>query len=143
MTKTFTPPPIARQYCRHYHYDRGPRCNVGVVLTEPGACFVCMPDKGDTREPCPKREEWTSAERATWREYQSESTERLINAIAALPRPMRTGGTVACPNCDGGTIRYDRWHRGASLNCSTPHCCGARFITKEPTDWPAGKDETP
>lgn len=98
-------------------------------------------EDGQPRPQCGQREEWSDEERGAWEAYHKESIGRLIAAIGVLPCPipMRTGGNVACPSCEGGEIRYDRWYRGASFTCSTPHCCGAHFSIKEPTDWPAGK----
>ncbi|WP_426162995.1 hypothetical protein [Sandarakinorhabdus sp. DWP1-3-1] len=63
---------------------------------------------------------------------------RLVAAITALPTaiPLRTGGFVPCPSCDG-QVRYDRWHRGASLCCSTEGCCEARFNIAAGAVWPA------
>jgi hypothetical protein len=91
----------------------------------------------EPRGECLKRENYTDEERATWETAVQARMERLGNAVQALPKaiPLRTGGTIDCPNCTG-TIRYDRWHRGAELHCSTEYCCGARFSIAPGADWP-------
>lgn len=145
MLTKFERPPRATKHCRHYSYERGknyldggPRCAVGIDLSAPGASFVCMPDKAETRCPCPKREEYTEAEREAWQRSVADGMERLGAAVQALPKaiPLRTGGNIECPNC-GGSLRYDRWHRGAEIKCSTEGCCGAHFNIAAGADWPA------
>jgi hypothetical protein len=156
MARDFTPPPKAGHHCRHYSYrlaprdvaDVRPQCAVGQSFEEPGSTLRCMPppkEGGDQRPRphCPVREEWNEAERARWDQYRDDGMARLVAALAVLPRPipMRSGGNVPCPSCDGGTIRYDRWWRGASLTCSTLHCCNVSFNIADPTDWPQSKDD--
>lgn len=141
----FTPPPRARHHCRFYEYklglEGGPLCAAGLNNADPpGFAFRnCCPEP---KEVCGDREEWTEEERATSAAWGLLRMERHIAALAVLPRPipMRSGGEVDCPSCDG-KIRYDRWYRGASLECSTPYCCGARFSIADPCDWPAPKGE--
>jgi hypothetical protein len=89
-------------------------------------------------EPCPKREEYTEAERTAWQAALDAMRARLGAAVSALPRaiPLRTGGEIDCPNCTG-KLRYARWHRGAEISCTTPHCCGAHFSIAAGADWPA------
>jgi hypothetical protein len=141
----FTRPPHASEHCRHYSYkrpftlpDSGPCCALGIDLSAPGASFVCMPEKGKIAQACQRREEYTDAERAAWQAAVAASAQRLGKAVQALPRaiPLRSGGVIDCPNCDG-KIRYDRWHRGAELRCSTPYCCAAHFSIAAGADWPS------
>lgn len=119
------PPPVAREHCRHYSYElesRGPRCALGIDLSAPGASFVCMPGKEGTRQPCPKRENWTDEEKATWQAWEFESTARMIAAIGALPTLDGRGTEkVNCPSCSG-EITYFRIPTRAYVECSTPHC---------------------
>lgn len=143
----FTPPPRARFHCRRYSYSMdglrsvtgvrfpgGPRCAIGILIPDGGALKTCCPEPS---EACVARAEWTDEERAAYTAWGEESRSRLIAAIMALPAPipLRSGGWVKCPNC-GGQIRYDRWERGAELNCSTPYCCGAHFSIAPDVEWP-------
>lgn len=147
MIAPFTRPLRATRHCRHYSYERGPdfnangpRCAAGVDLSAAGAAGACMPEP---RGACSAREEYSNAEREAWKAACDASQNRLGAAIAALPAPipLRTGGHVPCPNC-GGEIRFDRWHRGASLACSTDGCCAARFNIAAGADWPVHHKET-
>lgn len=125
MTREFNPPPIARQHCRHYSYslgrEHGPRCAAGVDLEAPGVTIrPCMPDPAF---PCPNREEWTAEERAAWETYQAESQARMIAAMGVLPEVQPFSMVrLACPNCDGGTLKKSRTRRRIYVECSTPHC---------------------
>lgn len=135
----------ATHHCRHYSYDRGtdwldggPRCARGLDLNVPGSSACCMPAPNG---PCTLREEYTDDERAAWKVWTSERMDRLGKAVQALPRaiPLRTGGTIECPNC-GGRLRYDRWHRGAAIQCETENCCGAQFNIAAGAEWPVSKE---
>jgi hypothetical protein len=144
VTNRFDPPLRATMHCRHYSYERGvllhgPKCAQGIDLSAPGAGRMCWPE-ADVGQPCAVREEYTDAERIAWETYRDDRMIRLSMAVCALPRaiPMRSGGTVPCPNCDG-TIRYGRWRGGAELNCSTAHCCGARFNLSGVDVWPSNE----
>lgn len=90
------------------------------------------------KAPRPLRAEWTDEERATYETWGKASYLRLAAAVRALPRaiPLRTGGTIDCPNCDG-KLQYGRWHRGAEIHCSTPFCCSAHFSIAAGADWPS------
>ncbi len=110
----FKRPLHATHHCRHYSFERsakwedsGPRCAIGVDLSKPGACGMCMPER---RGECMRREEYTEAERLAWSTARDEHQARLFSALAAIPHPipMRTGGKMICPNC-GGDLRYARW----------------------------------
>lgn len=148
MPARFERPPKASHHCRHYSYklpisaaESGPTCAKGLDLSEPCSSAVCMPDPGRAPFcPCAQREEYTDAERAAWKAATEERMARLVRAIAALPAPipLRTSGSVACPNC-GGELRYARWHRGAEIGCSTEYCCGGRFSIEAGKDWPSVK----
>lgn len=139
----FTPPPRARFHCRSYSYapglSGGPHCAAGI--DQSGGVEPCM---SEPKGFCPSRAEWTEDERVAWAAWGKLSMARLIAAVAALPRaiPLRTGGEVDCPNCDG-RLRYDRWHRGAEIKCSTPFCCGAHFNIAAGVDWPAPSPPPP
>lgn len=134
----FTRPPIARQHCRHYSYTPGPSggpgCAVGIDLTA-RPVTPCMPEP---KAPCPLRAEWTEAERSTWETWAQAARLRLGAAVTALPRaiPLRTGGMIDCPNCDG-KLSYGRWCGGAEIRCSTPFCCAAHFSIAAGVDWPS------
>lgn len=142
MPKAFELPLHASNHCRHYSYERGknwldggPRCARNLDLTVPGSSGCCMPEP---RGPCTLREEYTDAERAAWEAARSAGMGRLANAVLAVPHPipMRTGGTMECPNCEG-VLHYGRWRGGAEIQCETPNCCGAHFNIKGDTPWPA------
>lgn len=140
--REFTPPPQATRNCRHYSYNlggRGSACALGIDLSTPGASNPCW---GDADGGCNLREDYTAEERAAWREWVDGSIDRLGLAIGALPAPIPLGttGKIACPNC-GGDLHYSRWHRGASVQCATPHCCGARMSIEAGKDWPQPKAE--
>lgn len=144
--REFTPPLRATGHCRHYSYchgdlmsDRGPQCAAGCDLSAPGASRGCWPAP---EAECADRQEYTDDERAAWREWVDGSITRLGLAIDALPAPipLNTTGKIACPNC-GGDLHYGRWHRGASIQCATPHCCGARMSIEAGKDWPRPKAE--
>jgi len=144
MTRTFQRPQRATHHCRHYGYEtgltgRGPLCAAGVDLSAPGASRPCMPEPA-AADYCDKRQDYTTDERATWKAWQAESRERLTKAVQALPAPipLRTSGAVDCPNCDGGSLHYARWHRGAEIKCTTANCCGAHFSIEAGKDWPQG-----
>lgn len=133
----------ATNHCRHYSYERsaepslsGPHCAVGIDLNEPGACLPCLPYPEGHQ--CPRREEYTDVEREIWRKSLQEHTERLVDALGAVPHPipLRTSGVVECPNCQG-RLHYSRWERGAEIGCETEYCCGARFSIAPGVDWPA------
>ena len=129
------PPPIAREHCRHYNYERGldggPRCAVGLDLSAPGAAKCCWPDP---KIVCASRENWTDEEKAKWEAWQAEHTGRMIAAIAALP-PLEGRATVAidCPSCSG-KITYVRIPTRAYVECSTPHCVQFEANVRGP--WP-------
>lgn len=139
MTKTFKQPLRASKHCRHYSYELGlgggPRCARELDLTAPGSTKCCMPDPNG---PCTLRQEYTDEERAAWAAAREESSARLVEAIKAVPHPipMRSGGTVACPNCEG-VLHYGRWRGGGEIKCETEFCCGAHFNIKGDTPWPS------
>ncbi|WP_199223796.1 MULTISPECIES: hypothetical protein [unclassified Novosphingobium] len=94
----------------------------------------------EPRGTCAQRQEWTDEERAAWSSAVEAGMARMVAAIAALPAPipLRTSGSVECPNCLG-TLSYSRWHRGAEICCATPGCTSARFNIAAGADWPARK----
>jgi hypothetical protein len=138
----FTRPLRATHHCRHYSYERGllggPRCAIGQDVS--GVILKCLPAANAKDHHCVAREEYTDDERAAWEVSCGEGMERLGKAVSALPAaiPMRSGGYVDCPNCDG-QIRYDRWQGGAELACSTEGCCGAHFNLSGVKEWPSRK----
>jgi hypothetical protein len=140
-------PPHATHHCRHYSYVRdvssidkqGPHCACGLDLREkPGASQVCMPPnveldrKAPPPEPCDWREEYTDAERAAWEAWREESSKRMFSILPLLPGSSNkkdraswgTQGTMACPACKVGTIRWVRARVNGHIHagCSTPHC---------------------
>jgi hypothetical protein len=133
-----TRPIRATWHCRHYSYEPGPgggpRCALGA--DQSAGVQPCMPKP---RGECPKREEYTDAERAAWEAETKASLKRVGNAVGALPHPipLRSTGKVQCPNC-GGQLHYSRWERGAAVECETPHCVGpVRFNIAAGADWPS------
>ncbi|WP_417261644.1 hypothetical protein [Celeribacter sp.] len=144
-TQDFTPPPRARQHCRHYSYElghgwplgegSGPRCAVGVNMDDGGASEPCMPNPAGW---CPKREEWTEEERAAWETWAKDSRARIATIFAALPRQIEVNTTdsMTCPAC-GGSLRYGRWRGGAQVHCESSHCCSVRVNVDESKGWPA------
>lgn len=139
----FERPLRATHHCRHYSYElglqgRGPLCAQGIDLSgQSGASLLCGSTVAENHRPCPKREEYTDAEREAWRTHLDASRVRLGNAVQALPKPipLRTQGHVDCPNCDG-QLHYARWHRGAEIKCTSPSCAHAHFNIEAGKDWP-------
>ena len=130
----FNPPLRATGHCRHYSYmrdrlDRGPTCALGLDLTGPGASRKCWPVDTSTGAGCgcDRREEYTEAERAAWGDYVAARTARMVLILPAIPgkdEGRGKAGTIPCPACDGGVVR---WSRAASNGhlwaaCSTPNC---------------------
>lgn len=131
---TSAKPPRARQHCKHYSYERGPRCAVGVDMSAPGSSSPCMPNATG----CPKREDWTDEERAEWEAWEQQRVTRMFAVIAALPElDGRSTETVECPNCDG-KITYIRVPSRAYIECSTPDC--AKFEANVRGPWPPKGD---
>ena len=135
---TFTPPVRATSHCRHYSFDlmsdSVPQCALGLDPAAPGIVVSCWSVfTGD----CPKRQEYTDRERAAWQAWTRGTMDRLGAAVSALPAPipLNRRGAVTCPSC-GGVLHYGRWHRGASIQCETDHCCAARFNIAAGVDWP-------
>lgn len=134
-------------HCRHYSFDRRadqPNCALGIDLGAPGASRSCWPFPKLRNPPrqCPLRSEYTAEERVAWEDWISARLVRLGNAVAALPAPLPVGcvGHLDCPNC-GGTLRWGRWHGGASVRCETPDCAEARFNVARGAEWPlTGKE---
>jgi hypothetical protein len=136
-------PARASRHCRHYSYERdrrgillggrggGPLCARGVDLrSEPGGSVPCMPpalpgEKPSFRpcEPCALREEYSEAERAAWQAWRDESTHRMLVIYAAIPAEG-LDGSLPCPGCDAGTVRWSRALSNQHLQaaCSTPNC---------------------
>lgn len=126
-------PPIARKHCRHYEYRRsargimfddgsGPHCNVGCDLSAPKATAACMPPDSQRGAPCPKREEWTEAERKATTEFAAQSMARLVAILPQIPE-QGDGGTFTYPVCDG-TVSWSRArsNRHVHARCSTRWC---------------------
>lgn len=117
-------PPHATEHCRHYSYNGEPVCAVNVSIQN--ALATCCTDKGD----CPKREDYTIAERHAWNTYVGEKMTRNMKAVASLPNSIAERSTVEveCPNC-GGTLRCVRWSGGANLDClTTRYCVGPMYL---------------
>lgn len=135
---------MGQNHCRHYSYERGltgrgSLCAVGVDLSARGN-RACMPPPHD---PCPRREEWTDAERAAASAERDAGMARFSAAVHALPRPVECGERVAvkCPNCAGGTVVVDRMRNGhAWVQCTTAGCVGPVHLNiRRETKWPPNK----
>ncbi|WP_449255171.1 hypothetical protein [Bosea sp. (in: a-proteobacteria)] len=132
----------ATHHCRHYSYERdrrgillgcdggGPLCARGVDLrSDPGATRACMPAElsdGQSRrvvDPCDLREDYTDPERAAWSAWREESTRRMLVICAAIPAEG-FDGSLPCPGCGAGTVRWSRAlsNRHLQVACSTPNC---------------------
>ncbi len=130
----------ANDHCRFYSYERGlgggPRCAQGVDL-ERGSTRCCMPDQ---KEPCGMRQEYTNEERHAWMEYVVRGTQRLAEAIAAIPEPIKVGtqGRTTCPHCSG-FLTWQRMSNGhVWLQCTGPDCIGpVHFTVPRDRPWPA------
>jgi len=133
----------ATKHCRHYSYDRGetflsggPKCALGIDLSEPRACNPCMPAP---IAPCDKRADYTDEERAAWRAYTDHRLQMLGDAIKALGNPVACGESrdVACPHCSG-KLTVQRMRNGhAWLQCSTPGCIApVHFNIGRTVAWP-------
>ena len=139
----FDRPLRATKHCRHYHYVRGfgpehgPSCSLGIDLSAPGASFACMPDKQETRQPCPKREDYTEEERQRWGAWRDQSSERMFAAIAALPpTAIYKASEIDCPSC-AGRLRLELTARRGYVECSTPHCAKFEVALKHGVkSWP-------
>lgn len=146
-----THPLHATHHCRHYSYERGkdwplgegagPRCALGVDLTRPGSSAMCMPDGGQPRGLCSRREDYTDAERAAWRSFVDAGRKRLAAVMSALPRAIPVGSsvTITCPCCGGG-VACHRWQGGAAVVCTTPDCAAVRLNIAIGAEWPAPKE---
>lgn len=133
MPKSFDPPLHATAHCRHYSYNGAPNCAIGVDLSKAGSCQVCMPTPNPAKR-CPKRENYTEAERAAWKDWTRAAMFRAVDALVLIPGDSNLkldrkywgkSGSFSCPSCGGGLVRWMR----ASVNghihfrCSTPNCC--------------------
>lgn len=120
----------ANLHCRHYSYKNGPVCALGEDLSAPKAFVPCMPPGTFSAAPgqCPKREEYTDEERATWKVYVRESLEGYAKALAAIPKadPKNKGGsgTIPCAKCGTRTIHWARstYNNHLRAQCTTPEC---------------------
>jgi hypothetical protein len=138
MPVKFEKPLRASQHCRHYSYnlgamldDQGPCCAKGLDLTGPGAANVCMP-KGGWPGSCAKREEYTAVERDIWDKWKAASLGRMIQVLEVIPGSADRKdkdywgktGTVQCPACGDGKVRWTRAPSNGHLwaSCSTPNC---------------------
>lgn len=119
-------PPRAREHCRHYSYQRGwnggPQCARGVDMSGAGAALPCMPPDHQRGATCAKREDWSSAERAAWKEFSTNNIARAGVIVQAIPR-AGDSGRIECPVC-GGTVSWSRARLNGHLHaaCSTPNC---------------------
>lgn len=121
-------PPKAREHCRHYSYQRGwnggPRCARGVDMDAAGAALPCMPPEYQRGAACPKREEWSAAEREAWKSFSTNSIARAGVIMAAIPWDgAGDSGLIECPVCDG-KVSWSRARSNGHLHasCSTPNC---------------------
>jgi hypothetical protein len=81
-----------------------------------------MPDP--TAE-CPKREEWTAAEREASKAWSAEHMERLRVVMLNIPEGFGPA-TMPCPGCGVGTVHWGRARSNKHLHahCTTPNCFG-------------------
>lgn len=135
-----SPRPLrATNHCRHYSYERGPKCARGLDFAPGDAVKKCMPLGDGEKSICPKRQEYTEQERQDWDRWQTLSLRRLSAVLKALPAPIpeRTSGSMTCPNC-GGVTNYSRWVGGAALSCAKADCVSpVRFSIAPGAEWPA------
>lgn len=142
----FVQPLRATQHCRHYSYesglDGGPRCAKGLDPSNPASTIARC--GSEPSYACEARAEYTDEERVAWRQAADARMARLGRAVDALPRaiPLRTSGTVVCPNCRGW-LSYARWHHGAEISCETENCGGACFNIAAGADWPIMGEQRP
>lgn len=134
-------PPAARQHCRHYRYvrgpDGGPRC--AVSSAPPVDWLACMPPDPSPLVPgnttprvlpripvaCPKREEWTEAERAAWQVWRREAMLRAVLIMRVIQSVQSvSAGVIPCPACGVGTVSWSRAACNGHIHarCSTPDC---------------------
>jgi hypothetical protein len=141
-------PPRATNHCRHYSYERGetlsdggPRCAAGCDLSASGSVAVCMPQ---ATAACSKREEYTDAERATWKAYTGKRMAMVGEALAVFGAvECGTERREPCPHCTG-TLVLQRMRNGhAWLTCTTSGCVGPiHFNVRRETAWPAVRSES-
>lgn len=128
------PAPLrATHHCRHYSYDGGPRCAVGIDLSAPGAGKKCWPIHPDSVvEECDKRAEYTDEERAAYKEWAAERLIRTAVIVNEIPgdgdRRKRDGwgktGEFSCPGCKTGTVKWSRSRVNGHIHayCTTENC---------------------
>jgi len=121
----------ANDHCRHYDYVRGegPKCACGVDL--PGSVLHCLPNPPTA---CGWREEYTDAERATWKAWVDDRSLRMFLILAQIPGSSRDkknkpewgkSGSFPCPACVNGTVSWFRvkYNGHVRAACTTQFCC--------------------
>ena len=113
-------------HCRHYSYKPGdgPVCAVDALHAD-GTVVRCMPTP--QRDACPKREEYTEAEKDAQESDMFASAENLMKVLALIP-VKSTAGEIPCPVCGTGTVTYRYFGlRAIRVWCSTDGCI--RFMS--------------
>lgn len=109
------PPIRATGHCRHYRYNNGPTCSVGVDLSAGGSALKCLPNPNGS---CPKREEYTTKEHAEWKEWQEWHLQQVIQRRSGVTRPVPCNTSVdyECP-CGRGIARVQRGFARVYISC--------------------------
>lgn len=112
--------------CRHYGYDEGVRCAVGInILAVHGNVTACC---SDPKRTCSRREEYTADEIAAAKEQSTKQMEDLFLVIRTIVATGNTKpgdkGQIACPKCCAGNVDYLFSSSNGHLHavCSTPDC---------------------
>jgi hypothetical protein len=120
--------------CVHFSGISQPACRAGVAyetVEDPkpngGYRLPCFADDG-ARTAC-EHARFPTREEAEERERESHASTRRINLVRAAIVTATEGkrgvaGTIACPACEGGTVRFSVAGYNGHIwgKCSTPHC---------------------
>lgn len=112
-------------HCRHYSYKPGdgPQCAVNALHAD-GTVVRCMPVP--KRDACPKREEYTTEEKAKQQADLFGSAENVLKVLAAIPKGSASG-MIPCPKCGAGLRYSNPSPRAIRVACSTENCI--RFMS--------------
>lgn len=133
----------ATNHCKHYSYELGlqggPRCAVGCDLAAGGSTAKCMPEPNCQ---CDKREDYTDAERAAWKEHVAAGLAQGVIRAGGIvePIPCYTDRSYDCP-CGHGQAHVARGAARAYVTCS----CGLsemQYNIGHNGEWPKRQAET-
>lgn len=120
-------------WCRHrtaFDKEQFPVCKVGVdyhQFPRPMDAMPCIGKNAAARALCPQYSGWTDEEITARDKDRHESFERIIktrNAIVAnIESTGNSTGSIQCPCCSDGCVRYSRASNGhVHAGCTTEGC---------------------